>query len=241
MGILILYVLVVGTIIIINDRERERKRRTREQESEYKQIKYASYKEASGTDLSYMEHDKGTYGEFLIFEQLEKLEGNYKILTNLYLPKADGTTTEVDLVLVSQTGIYVFESKNYGGRIFGNENHKNWTQVFKNQQKHRFFNPIWQNNGHIKGLKLALGIEDDKLYKSYIVFSERCELKDITLKSSKVKVIKRNDLLHVIRRDIETSRKIVAPQHVEVLYLELEQYTRVDVGVKEAHIANLQG
>lgn len=59
-------------------------------------------------------------------------------MTNLYIPKRDGTITEIDLIMLSQTGIYVFESKNYSGWIFGDEKSKKWMQTLKNKQKTNF-------------------------------------------------------------------------------------------------------
>lgn len=38
-------------------------------------------------------------------------------------------TYEIDLIMISETGIYVFESKNYSGWIFGDEKQRYWTQI----------------------------------------------------------------------------------------------------------------
>ena len=96
--------------------------------------------------------NKGNYGEYLTFSYLEKLPGYKKIVTNIYVKKEDGKTTEIDLVMLHETGIYVFESKNYSGWIFGDEKNKSWTQTLKGNNKNYFYNPIWQNNGHIIAL-----------------------------------------------------------------------------------------
>ena len=52
-----------------------------------------------------------------------------KILANLYIPKGDGTTIENDLLLVDTTSIYVIESNNSSGWIFGDEKSKNWVSA----------------------------------------------------------------------------------------------------------------
>jgi len=44
--------------------------------------------------------DKGKYGEYLSFNKLEKIKGNHKILTNVYLPKGNGETTELDFIYI---------------------------------------------------------------------------------------------------------------------------------------------
>lgn len=85
---------------------------------EYKSSKY--YEE---TSKSYDEvyNDTGTLGEFLTFQVLDRINGYKKIVTNCYIEKNDGSTTELDIVMIHETGIYVFESKNYSGWIFGSE------------------------------------------------------------------------------------------------------------------------
>ena len=50
-------------------------------------------------------------------------------MANLYIPKGDGTTIEIDLLLVDTTSIYVIESKNSSGWIFGDEKSKNWVSA----------------------------------------------------------------------------------------------------------------
>ncbi len=75
-------------------------------------------------------HDIGKNGEYQIFKQLQFLEKKgCKFLFNIYLPKDNGETTEIDVMLLAPKGIIVFESKNYSGWIFGNEKYKNWTQT----------------------------------------------------------------------------------------------------------------
>lgn len=208
----------------------------------FKYIGYkgSDYKNASGNSFFKTLFNKGNYGEFLTFSYLEKLKGYNKLMTNIYLPKKDGTTTEVDLLMLCETGIYVFESKNYSGWIFGSEKNKNWTQTLENKQKNQFFNPIWQNNAHINALKIALEIDKEDLYKSYIVFSERCTLKKINITSSNVKVIKRDDLLKTIKKDIKNSPKVMTIEQIDSLYSILKKHTCVDESIKKAHIENIK-
>ena len=203
-------------------------------------FKNSAYKIASGNDFLKTVFDKGNYGEFLTFNCLEKLGADNKLMTNLYIPRKDGSTTEIDLIMLSHTGIYVFESKNYSGWIFGDEKNKNWTQTLENKQKNRFFNPIWQNKAHITALKSVIGTENDSLYKSYIIFSERCTLKKINVVSPNIKVIKRNQLSNAIRTDIWNSPKLLTTEEIDQLYSSLQKYAHADAQVKEAHIDNIK-
>lgn len=206
---------------------------------QYDKYKNSTYKVSSGNSFFKTFFNKGNFGEYLTYIYLEKLEGHHKLMTNLYIPKKDGSTTEIDLIMLSQTGIYVFESKNYSGWIFGDERYKNWTQTFENKQKFSFYNPIWQNKGHINALKSHIELEHEDLFKSYIIFSERCTLKKINVTSENVKVMNRNVLPKVIKADIENSSNLLTIAEVNNLYLQLQYYTRVDDQVKNAHINNV--
>lgn len=205
----------------------------------YLKFSGSGYERASGNGFFKTISDTGIYGEFLTFLYLEGLKGHHRLMTNLYLPKSDGTTTEVDLIMLSPSGIYVFESKNYSGWIFGAEKSRNWTQMLGNKQKNRFLNPIWQNKGHIDALKTATGLDNNRFYKSYIVFSERCMLKKVQIDSPDIKVIKRDSLIQTIKIDIQ-GPSLLTIEEVDYLYLKLGKYTHADEAVKKAHIEHIQ-
>jgi hypothetical protein len=206
----------------------------------YISFKTSAYKAASGNSFMSTLSDKGNYGEYLTFAYLEKLAGDNKLITNLYLPKKDGSTTEIDLLMLSAKGIFIFESKNYSGWIFGDETSRYWTQTLSGRQKNKFFNPIWQNKGHINAFKSVTGVENDSFYKSYIIFSERCTLKKINVISPNVKVINRYDLLQAIKGDIEGSPCILSREDTELLFRQLLQYSKADTAVKETHIKGIR-
>jgi len=196
------------------------------------------YKESGNSYLS-TKTDAGVRGEYLIFNKLNMMYFEKKILTNVYLPKSDGGTTEVDVIMICKKGFFVFESKNYSGWIFGDEKRKMWTQSLKNRQKNKFFNPIWQNRLHIKELKNAIDHQDDKLFFSYIIFSERCELKKIT-HSDDVKVIKRDDLKFTIRKHIEILDDKLSDVEINSYYTYLKKYSNANNELKEKHIESIK-
>lgn len=206
----------------------------------YNKYKKSSYRAASGNTFLETVNNKGNYGEYLTFSYLEKLKDYHKLMTNLYIPKEDGTTTEIDLIMLSETGIYVLESKNYSGWIFGDERQKYWTQTFPRGQKYRFFNPIWQNKAHIKALNTVLKLDNDSVYKSYIIFSERCTIKNVNFYSPNVKVINRDDLIKIIKKDIEESEKIFTVEEINNLYFKLMKYTHAKDALKKDHIDNIK-
>ncbi|EJE8522681.1 NERD domain-containing protein [Vibrio parahaemolyticus] len=111
---------------------------------------------------------KGVFGEFLVNRLLSKLpESDYTLIKDVTLPTSDGTT-QVDHIVVSKYGIFVVETKNMKGWIFGSVRQKQWTQkIYRHSSK--FQNPLHQNYKHIKALETLLGCSEEHLH-SVIVF-----------------------------------------------------------------------
>lgn len=184
----------------------------------------------------------GKRGESLTARELKLVDllgRKGKILRNIYIPKENGDTSEIDLLYITQKGIFVIESKNYSGWIFGDEKSTNWTASLPNGQKNRFYNPILQNKTHIKWLNEYLG-GGIPLF-SLIVFSERCELKKVTLNAeSNVKVIKRDYLYANIRKIWNEVPDVLTDNEVEEFYAVLKRLTNVGEDVKIEHIESIK-
>ena len=183
----------------------------------------------------------GKHGEKLTERELKlvKLLGRKgKTLRNVYVPKENGETSEIDVMYITQKGIFVFESKNYSGWIFGDEKGTYWTAMLPNKQKNSFYNPVKQNRTHLKWLQKYVG-ENVPLF-SIIVFSERCELKKVEMISSDIKVIKRDWTYATVRDIWDSHEDAVSDEDVEALYENLKKLTNVSDAVKAAHIANIQ-
>lgn len=187
--------------------------------------------------------DKGRYGEYLSYKHLRKYEENGgKFLFNLYLPKEDGETTEIDVLLICTKGIFVIESKNYSGWIFGSENQKMWTQTLpqgkgKKAKKEHFLNPIMQNKLHIRSLR---GIIDENIpYHSIIAFSDRCTLKDVTVTDSQVRVINRSRIGAAVNNISAATISQLEQNEIDRIYELLYPYSQVSKDVKAKHIENI--
>lgn len=112
---------------------------------------------------------KGKFGEFLVNLSawcfLDK--SRYHLIKNVTLPTEDGTT-QIDHVLVSEFGVFVVETKNMKGWIFGSPHQRFWTQkIFRSN--HKFQNPLHQNYKHVKTLQTLLGLGDQQMH-SVVVF-----------------------------------------------------------------------
>lgn len=184
---------------------------------------------------------KGRRGEKLTERELKlvSLFGRKGLtLRNVYVPKENGETSEIDLVYITQKGIFVFESKNYSGWIFGDEGSQFWTAMLPNKEKNRFYNPIKQNKTHLKWLGNYVG-NSIPLF-SIIVFSERCELKKIDLKTPEIKVIKRDRTYATVRDIWDKTIDVLDTEQINQLYEKLKELTNVDKATKAAHIDSIE-
>ena len=180
--------------------------------------------------------DRGLSGEYFIYKRLKKLGGRF--LFNLYLPKNDGTTTEIDAVMLHESGIYVFESKNYSGWIFGGEWQQNWTQTFPNRREH-FLNPIIQNKVHIKWLKAALPGKSLPIH-SFIVFGRDCKLKEIELTSGEHHIVTQKNLLREVKKTLRRAEFLLDADEIDEIYSALLNYSGVGRSVRKAHAEDVR-
>ena len=182
---------------------------------------------------------KGIVGESIIQLLLNSPQLGYrKILKNLYVPYGN-KTTEIDVVMIHETGVYVIESKNYSGWIFGSENQQQWTQMLNRYTKERFYNPVWQNRAHIKALSDYAKIEQYKI-KSYIVFSDRCELKAVPPNTERCIITKIDMFLYDIYEDIKKRKKILTENDINKIEETLKPITNVSQEVKSRHIQDIE-
>ncbi|MDO5558145.1 MAG: NERD domain-containing protein [Oscillospiraceae bacterium] len=190
-----------------------------------------------------MRFNKGRYGEFLTYKYLRSLNGNKKFLFNCYIPSKGSETTEIDVLMLHDSGIYVFESKNYSGWIFGTETNRNWTQTLPagrgRSQKRQFFNPILQNKGHCKWLSSYLGERADIPMYSYILFSDRCTLKNIKLTSNEHCVINRYNVLGAVRKNADIAGIKCDNETIESLYTLLYPLTQTTDEQKLLHVQQI--
>lgn len=122
---------------------------------------------------------KGKMGEFAVVAHVKLYldQDRYTLLNDCILPDEQNQTTQIDHILLSPFGIFVIETKNYKGWIFGNQHQKTWTQkIYKKSFK--FQNPLHQNYKHQKVLEDILSdIVEPQFIHSLIVFMPDCEFK----------------------------------------------------------------
>lgn len=120
---------------------------------------------------------KGWIGEAVltIAKKIVLDGGVYFDLNNVTIPTTNGTT-QIDHIIVSRYGIFVIETKNMAGWIFGDEKQSQWTQSLYGKQ-FRFQNPLHQNYRHTKALEEFLGLPASCFHSVVCFVGESCKLK----------------------------------------------------------------
>ena len=143
------------------------------------------------------------------------------IFHDLYLKKYNGNFSQIDLVIVTEVGIIVFEVKDYSGWIFGAGHNSQWTQVLAyGKRKYRLYNPIMQNNKHVSDLRKQLRQFETIPFYSIVVFYGNCVLKDINFIPDGTFLIKSNRVLKVVEtimKNNELARYINKDEVIRVL------------------------
>lgn len=208
-----------------------------------KEYKKGTYYQITKLPYLSVRNNIGRYGEYYTYKRLKNFESEgSKFLFNIYIPKDNGETTEIDVLMISPKGLFVFESKNYSGWIFGSENQKNWYQTLPasrgRSHKENFYNPIMQNHSHIKHLKAFLGT--DIPVRSIIVFSDRCTLKNVKITSNDISVINRYNVNPVVTAICNQSQEnLLSAEEISNIYNKLYPCTQIDETTKAQHVTNI--
>jgi hypothetical protein len=154
----------------------------------------------------------------------------YHIFNNVLI-NAGSWTTQIDHVIVSRYGVFVVETKNRDGWIYGEANDRYWTQVFPNKKKFTFQNPLKQNIAHTLGLAKRLNISNTKMH-SVIVFWGNCRFKKVMPENvlnnnragyikSKTQILLNDGEIEKICQQLQHIKENTSPQdnrrHVETL------------------------
>lgn len=124
----------------------------------------------------------GLQGEAIVNNLIEKVITN-KVLsamsnvshyTSVLLTNDNDELTEIDHLIVSPVGVFVIESKNYSGYIFGSQHQAKWTQTLTGR-KTQFMNPLRQNYKHCLAVSRLLGVVDG--VESLVLFHDKASFK----------------------------------------------------------------
>ena len=182
--------------------------------------------------------DEGSWGEECIAKLLKNRISDALFFRNVYVPVED-RTTELDIVMAAWNGIYIFESKAYGGKIYGHPDHMEWMQYI-GRTKNSFYNPVKQNENHCRHLSKALQIPRGSVF-SYIVFENRADLSNVPiLTGSNFVVCNRGWLMEALSDTLSARAPAFSQEKYDFIRAKLEEWSNPENSVKERHIQQVQ-
>lgn len=125
----------------------------------------------------------GDYGEKEVSSFLANLDCDDYMVFNDLLVLNGQHTTQIDHVIISRYGLFVLETKNIHGKVYGSGNAEFWKQYlpdtgyqrYGTTQEHQLRNPIIQNAGHIKTLR-RLVFGNDVPIHGIVVFPDDTDI-----------------------------------------------------------------
>ena len=198
----------------------------------------ASFMEQTSYTISEIVNDPGINGEYQLYKYLIYYAGeDAKILCNLYPRLNDDNSTQVDAVLINSDGIFVFESKNCSGDIYGNEYDEHWLKIrYKDKTSVRFQNPLNQNLNHIKMLEKILG--DDYNFYSVIAFSNNATIRN-RYDYDDTFVVRYENIGQVLDRvkNINLDCSHLDQERIDKIFNELKKYLNPPAYIKAKHLS----
>lgn len=172
----------------------------------------------------------GKEGEKQISSILNTLDKEYFIFNNIYLTFMN-ETVQIDHIVLSSYGIFIIETKNYSGWIYGTDNSELWIKNMYGK-KYKFRNPLKQNISHMILLKKLLKLSENK-FIPIVVFLEnatlKCKTENFVIYSFELKNFIKNYTTPILDKNTlyEIKKK-------------LEDYSIVDKNIEKEHIKNIR-
>ncbi len=153
----------------------------------------------------------------------------YRRFHNVIIPAKSGTT-QIDHILVSPYGLFIVETKNIKGWIFGSENQPKWTQTLY-RKKYSFQNPLRQTFRQKKTLSDFLDI-DESIMHIVVYFVGDCQFKT---------QLPANVLKSGLGRYIKKFRnRVLSPEGVDRLIRALEKHVSESSLTTRDHVRSLR-
>lgn len=113
---------------------------------------------------------RGSFGEIKVKFIIGKTIGNEQYVINDIIIASGKSTSQIDHIVINKHGVFVIETKNYSGYIYGSEQQREWIQILANGKvKNKLYNPVRQNAKHVYDVKKIIG---DLPIFSVVVFAK---------------------------------------------------------------------
>lgn len=180
---------------------------------------------------NYKELSKGERGEKIVADILgDTIPHQQYVIHNLLFQINSRKSCEIDHIYINQYGVWVIETKNYSGTIYGNDKQLKWTQVLHSGEKNQFYNPIKQNATHIYHLTKVLNMQN-KFFHTVVVFL------NADISNIPIDTLYTQNTVYTIKN--KPTKIQLSVRQMETIYNKLLQLKENSSITKEEHIQNI--
>lgn len=173
---------------------------------------------------------QGLWAEKEVDSLLQLLpKDEYIILNDLMLPTLYGTT-QIDHIVLSTSGVYVIETKDYSGKITGNEKSEQWEQNIYGY-RYKTGNALRQNKAHIAAVRYHGHIGKQVPMYNIVVFTHNADFK---IYHEEGKVIYLKELLPTIQH-LHASEPMLTMENISYIADCLRQQNITDKEQRKIH------
>lgn len=173
----------------------------------------------------------GEHGENLVSRILSSDPNSIVFNDIILVDDRTKKSSQIDHIVIRPNGVFVIETKNFAGRVYGDDSQREWTQVLAyGETKNRFYNPVKQNATHI--YFLAKTLRQHNIYVSIIMFP-RAEL---YLQTAALVCNSRRSLLQALDSNTGIQLTSQQMQNIATRLSEIEANPQV---TKEEHVQSI--
>ncbi|PYF08470.1 nuclease-related domain-containing protein [Ureibacillus chungkukjangi] len=197
-------------------------------------------------DNEQLANRKGELGEYKINIQLDQFPKNYKHISDLMIENAKSSTgfSQIDHIIITPYGLFVIETKNYQGTIYGGKDRKTWLV----NGKFKMMSPLVQNFGHIQSIKNVLEPTYRDYFISMVSFTKRCTFRideELRKISSNELVVYDIELTEFINRKIailklQNKEPFLSDSEIDSIYQTLTKINITDPTLRKQHVENIK-
>ncbi|MCQ2794414.1 MAG: NERD domain-containing protein [Bacilli bacterium] len=166
-----------------------------------------------------------------ILDEYLKTHDGY-VINDVIIANLNGKTSQIDHILFTPYAIFVIETKNYSGYIYGSLDQQYWTQVLNPQTKNRLFNPIKQNKTHCSRIGGILNQRYSII--SCVVFAQN-NIENI--RGCENYVHNASDLLSYLER---YKRVVFTNKRLEEMYNKINEYKIHPICTEKEHVDRIR-
>lgn len=179
----------------------------------------------------------GRREEDRVFEAVSRVPG-VKIYRNLYAPAGRGRSAEIDLLLISASGLWIIEVKSRTGYVVGSRT-REWSQHYKlpgarAKKIIKFYSPVKQCARQQAVISRWLGVQP-KHIKGLVVFPDRTRLK-VPSRAENCTVLQTHLVASHLRRCLASRDEYFSPDQLSRLERRLDAITNTPDGMKRLHV-----